>query len=134
MLLKSVRRSLIQSFSLLIPVAFLLTGCGGGGSSDTGSVKQPFTITMSPPTVTAKAGTTIDVMATVTGGEAANPPVAWMVLEGQGSLVPHPQTPTSGTTSTATYSVPTQPGTYHVQASLKDAPTVFATCTVTVQS
>jgi len=114
-----------------------LIACGGGGaapapaastklvtpvapsSPSSPSVPSVAVLTLTPLTLDMIVNDQTQFTATVSGGTVDNPAVGWTALKGT-------------ITSSGLYTAPASPGSDTVTAYLADAPTTFATATVTV--
>lgn len=98
--------------------------CGGGGGSTQPPPPATVGVTLTPSGASLWTGGTQTFQATVSG--SANPAVTWSVVETAGGTL-SPLDP-----STARYTAPTTPGTFHVKAASVADPSKSAQAPVTV--
>ena len=113
----------ISFLALLLPLSFILSGCGsggGGGHSPPGSASGPISIQISPEAPTVQILESIQFTAVVTGSD--NPTVTWSLQEQNAGAI----------TSDGRYTAPEIPGVYHVVAASQADPTRQQTAAVTV--
>lgn len=109
--MKLIRGVSLAFFSVLL--SLVLVACGGDDD-------EKVAVTVSPSTVTIKAGTSQTFSASVTGNK--NTAVTWAVTEANGGAI----------TSAGVYTAPLVAGTYHVTATSQADNKKSATATVTV--
>jgi hypothetical protein len=109
-----------------------LTGCGGGGSTGSGSTTQtaPINVSITPGSSVLTTGATLPLTVSLVG--TTNSAVVWAV---NGTLQGNAEVGTiTGTGANVIYKAPVSEGVYSVSASLASDPSASAATVVTVQA